>query len=88
MYSHLEKVRNNILKVFSVLQIRDDYPGSGFFPIPDPTKQEEVKIFFTNLMNFLSTKFELFEYNLREYDLHGQFFYRNRTFFLSQSTPN
>ena len=67
-----------------MLRIRDVYPGSGFFPIPDPTKRGG-KFFFFNLFNFLPTNYELrvygllednlcgyklCEYDLCEYDLH------------------
>jgi len=49
----------------AVLRIRAVYPGSRFFPIPDPrswvpdpgSNQKGGKIFFKNLFNFLPTKY-------------------------------
>jgi len=48
-------------------------PDPDFSPswIPDLTKQEEVKKLFKNLLNFLPTKYEFGEHDLREDDLCG-----------------
>jgi hypothetical protein len=32
-----------IANIFTALRIRDVYPGSGFFSIPDPTKKRAGK---------------------------------------------
>jgi len=40
------------------MRIRNLYPGSEFFPIPDPTKREEVKLLLES--NIKCLKFDTF----------------------------
>jgi hypothetical protein len=43
MVSHKNSQKQISVNNYLVLRIRDVYPGSGFFPIPDPKKHGEVK---------------------------------------------
>jgi len=59
-----------------VLRILDVYPGSGFFPIPDPGSRipdpgsnHRRGGKFLNMFNFLPTKNELGAHNLGVYGL-------------------